>query len=139
MIIHLWRSCFRHVIHKSQSSWCNVLGGGGDGGTADGGGAEDGAERAGDDAPWSGDTGSVGGMSLSGGGEADSPYHGDDGDGGVEDGGGADDDAVWAGDDAMWVGDSGSVEGVETVIVVGFVIGSHCKNWACYLTSKFYL
>jgi hypothetical protein len=60
----------------------------------------------------------MGGMSLSGGGEADTPSHGDDGDGG-----GADDGAIRDGDDTMWSGCSGIVEGVKTVVVVGFVIG----------------
>jgi hypothetical protein len=43
-----------------------------------------GAARAGDGATWSGDSGSVGGVGVSGGGEAGTPSHGD---GGVKGGG----------------------------------------------------
>jgi hypothetical protein len=53
----------------------------------------------GDGAMWSGDTGSLGGMSLPGGGEGDALSLGD-GNGDVEEDGGADGGVTWAGDDA---------------------------------------
>jgi hypothetical protein len=62
---------------------CGVLGSGGDGVVADGGNADDGAVRAGDEAMCSGDSGSLGGVGVSGGGEASALFGYD---GGVEGG-----------------------------------------------------
>jgi hypothetical protein len=65
---------------------CGVLGGGGDGGVAESSDVDDGVVQAVGDALWSGDSGSLGGVGVSGGGEA-SAISGDEGgvDGGETD------------------------------------------------------
>jgi hypothetical protein len=57
---------------------CGVLGGGGDGDVAESGNVDGGAVQAVGDALWSGDSGSLGGVGVSGGGEA-SAISGDEG------------------------------------------------------------
>jgi hypothetical protein len=78
---------------------CGVLGGGGDGDVAESGNVDDGTVQAVGDAVWSGDSGSLGGVGVSGGGEV-SAISGDEGgvDGGeTDDAGGVDGGGVVGG------------------------------------------